>query len=465
MKPIVISETVEHDLCIGCGVCAAICPDDVLAMQFNRFGEYNPVDVKGCTKECGLCLKVCPFADGNPDEDAIGELLFGEIPGIQHRSEIGYFLEGFVGHSQIDRHREHGSSGGMATWLLQTLLESGKVDAVVCVTSNPDPGKLFRFAVFSTADEVRAASGSAYYPVEVSDVLRYIIKNPARYAVTGLPCFVKAIRLAQLRNRKLRERIIVSLGLTCGQLKNKYYAACIAAMAGLKSAPIQVHFRGKEPDQPARNYSFSCWDKDGNKRRIFWKDGVSEVWHNRWFTPMACNYCDDIFAECADVTFMDAWLPEYSDDPKGMNLAIFRSPALLEAVRTGVENGSLEARLVSIDEVIRSQSGAIAVKIDHLADRLYRKHQQKDRVPKKRVTMRPSKNPLLRREIEIKERMQRLSRESIITASRGNAFDDLAIKRIMRNQLMMVRILQRASAAVVLPLHGFRYMRRVIHGR
>lgn len=33
--------------------------------------------------------------------------------------------------------------------------------------------------------------------------------------------------------------------------------------------------------------------------------------------PRACNYCDDVFAECADVTCMDAWLPEYSQDHRG----------------------------------------------------------------------------------------------------------------------------------------------------
>jgi len=56
----VITNTVKHDLCIGCGLCAALCPQDILAMQWNRYGEYNPVEVSPCTTECGLCLKGLP---------------------------------------------------------------------------------------------------------------------------------------------------------------------------------------------------------------------------------------------------------------------------------------------------------------------------------------------------------------------------------------------------------------------
>lgn len=464
MKFNVLSEIVDRDLCIGCGVCAAICPDDVLAMQFNPYGEYNPVDVKGCTKECGLCLKVCPFADGNPDEDAIGRLLFSETRGIQHRSETGYFLDTYVGHSNVDGHREHGSSGGIATWLLQSLLENGEVDAVVCVKSNPDPEKLFAFAVFTTGDEVRRASGSAYYPVELSGVLRYIMEHPGRYAVIGLPCFVKAIRLAQMRNRNLRERIVVVLGLTCGQLKSKHYTAYLASLAGLVEAPTRVHYRGKDPDQPASNYYFSCIGPGRKEHRVYWSGGVGEAWINRWFTPNACNFCDDIFAECADVNFMDAWLPMYAKDYQGTNLAIVRSDIVDEALCGGMEYGSLDARTISVSEVIKSQEGVVAVKRAHLADRLYRAQKQKNRTPKKRVNGKPIRNPLLRRDIVMKEEMQQMSRQKLAASGNG-LIDNGVMRRSMKRHLDRIGLLRKVSAGAMLPNRGLQYMRSISHGR
>ena len=99
MIPDVISTIVENDLCIGCGVCAAICPESVLQMRFNHVGEYNPFEDKKCIKECGLCLKVCPFADGNDNEDKLGKALFGAVPGIFHNKETGYYLDCFAGYA------------------------------------------------------------------------------------------------------------------------------------------------------------------------------------------------------------------------------------------------------------------------------------------------------------------------------------------------------------------------------
>lgn len=59
---------------------------------------------------------------------------------------------------------------------------------------------------------------------------------------------------------------------------------------------------------------------------MFWDEGVGIAWNNRWVTPNACNFCDDVFAELADVCVMDAWLPEYSRDSRGTNLLISRTP-------------------------------------------------------------------------------------------------------------------------------------------
>ncbi len=451
MKVTCISSIAENDLCIGCGICAAICPDNVLAMQINPFGEYNPVGNGDCTKECGLCLKVCPFADENPDEDDIGRLLFSEVPEILHRPETGYFLEAFAGYSLINGHREHGSSGGMATWFLQTLIEDGTVDAVVCVTSNPDPEKLFRFAVFTTVGEVQAASGSAYYPVELSEVLRYIIKHPGKYAVTGLPCFVKAIRLAQQRNRQLRERIVVVLGLTCGQLKSKHYTDYLVALAGLEGPPVSVHYRGKNPEQPASNYFFSCVGNDGKSRRIYGNDGISEVWTNRWFTPIACNYCDDIFAECADVTFMDAWLPEFDRDSRGTSLIIIRSRQASDFFLRGVRDNDIDLNTVTIDQAIRSQAGVVSVKREQLAHRLFHSNDRGVRTPKKRISMHSIRDPLLRRKILLQDKMQQKSRQFLFTSENVEPDDFEMNLHSLKVDLNQIRLLHLMTAVLGLP--------------
>ncbi len=449
----VIETVVQNNLCIGCGLCAALCPQGVLTMQWNRYGEYNPVETSPCTTECGLCLKVCPFADSGENEDTIGERLYGTIPGIQHRSETGYYLASYVGYSE--EHRPASASGGMATWLLETLLREGIVDHVICVAPTGDPERLFAFQVFDTAEEVRTGAGSAYYPVEMSGVVRQVLEVPGRYAITGLPCFLKALRLAQQRNKKLRERIIVTVGLVCGQLKSKHFTDYVAALAGVRGVVTGVRYRGKSPDQPASNYHYTFTTADGEERRIFWNEGISEAWTNRWFTPAACNYCDDVFAECADVTCMDAWLPEYSRDSRGMSLLLVRSPAVREVLERG-QGISLDP--IPVERVVQSQGGVVAVKRQHLAYRLYLDRRG---VPEKRVVPERPKNPLLRQEVVLKERMRALSRDLWGAGER----DAEHLREAMGPDLRRLGAGRQISKIITFPVRILWYIRRKVGGR
>jgi coenzyme F420 hydrogenase subunit beta len=452
MKSSVIANVVEHDLCIGCGLCAALCPQDVLAMEWNRYGEYNPVEMTPCTTECGFCLKVCPFATSGENEDTIGERLYGAVPGIQHRSETGYYLTSYVGYSE--KHRPTSASGGMATWLLEALLTEGVVDHVICVAPTGDPERLFAFRVFDTPEEVRTGAGSAYYPVEMSEVIRQVLEVPGRYAVTGLPCFIKAIRLAQQRNKKLRERIVVTVGLTCGQLKSRHFTDYVAALAGVQGEVTAVRYRGKSPDRPASNFYFSFTTADGEERKIFWNEGISEAWTNRWFTPRACSYCDDVFAECADVTCMDAWLPEYSRDSRGTSLLLVRSPAVREVLERG-QGISLDP--IPVERVIQSQAGVVAIKRQHLACRLYLDPQG---VPEKRVAPERPKNPFLRQEVVLKERMRVLSRDRWGAGER----DGKHLREAMGQDLRRLTAGRQISKIITFPVRILWYIRRKVGG-
>ncbi|MBT0733035.1 Coenzyme F420 hydrogenase/dehydrogenase, beta subunit C-terminal domain [Methanoculleus bourgensis] len=452
MKSHVSAGVVSTNLCIGCGLCAALCPQDILAMQWNQYGEYNPVEVSPCTTECGLCLKVCPFAGSGENEDTIGERLYGAVPGIQHRSEIGYYLASYVGYSE--RHRPTSASGGMATWLLEALLAEGIVDHVICVAPTSDPERLFAFQVFDTPEDMRTGAGSAYYPVELSGVIRRVLEVPGRYAVTGLPCFLKAIRLAQQRNKKLRERIVVTVGLTCGQLKSRHFTDYVAALAGVQGEVTAVRYRGKSPDQPASNYHYVFTAADGEEQRIFWNEGISEAWTNRWFTPRACSYCDDVFAECADVTCMDAWLPEYSQDSRGTSLVLVRSPAVREVLERG-QGISLDP--IPVERVIQSQAGVVAIKRQHLACRLYLDPQG---VPEKRVAPERPKNPFLRQEVVLKERMRVLSRDRWGAGER----DGKHLREAMGQDLRRLTAGRQISKIITFPVRTLRYIRRKVGG-
>ena len=356
--PRIFAEVVDPGYCCGCGVCAGLCPESCLEMHFNRYGEYNPVMEDDCLS-CGICEKVCPFLNGNADEDSIASECFSGIEGIMHLPETGYYLNSYVGYAPDPGMRWNGASGGMLTQTLCKLLELDIVDHVITVSPNPDPEKLFHFVIVSTPDDVKRCAKSSYYPVEISEALRYVLQNKARYAVVGLPCVCKAIRLAQNQSRKLRDRIHVVLGLVCGKQQSKYYAQRVSRMAGMTEPPVSVCFRNKREGIPATNIIFSAFSNNDTKSEIQGTDGVSKLWTDGVYTLKSCYYCDDVFAECADASFMDAWLPEYFRDSKGTSLVIIRKPEIV------LQEDTLHE--IPIDQIIRSQQGALFAKRDGLA--------------------------------------------------------------------------------------------------
>jgi coenzyme F420 hydrogenase subunit beta len=382
---------VPNDLCIGCGVCAGICPVNVLTMRFDEFGAYVPVEEEeGCLPKCDLCLRACPFTDQEDDEDTLAQVAFGQTAEIQHTPELGYYLDTYIGYSRVDGHRENGASGGLATWFLETLLTRDMVDKVICVTPYPgNPQRLFRFAVLDSVEAVRKASRSCYYPVEMSEVIRHVLSHDGRYAITGLPCFLKGLRLAMRKNRRLRHRIIAMGGLVCGQTKTRFFVEYLCALCGGDPADlVEVQFRLKDSDRSAKDYAHRFIWKNHEQlisRKIYWSEGIQKVWTHDYFKPNACNFCDDVFAETADVVFMDAWLPQYSQDPRGHSLVINRREDFKPIWDDVASSNEISLQPIAADLVIRSQSGQLHHKRELLSYRLFRAKRAERRVPRKRV--------------------------------------------------------------------------------
>lgn len=342
-------------------------------MELDLYGEYKPTgSAEWLRTPSEEFARICPFSPAARNED---ELAAENFPVAQyHDPLIGRYETSYVGYVAEEDFRAWGSSGGMVSWVATELLRQGLVDGVAHVVASENPQheeRFFHYRISRTVDEVRAGAKSRYYPVELSEVLKMIRSVPGRYAVVGVPCFIKALHLRRAEDEVLRERIAFTLGLFCGHMKSARLVESFAWQMGVSVEEIErVEYRLKNPDRPASWYTAHFTLRDG---RSVWKDWwhlVDGDWGAGFFQNSACNFCDDVVAETADISFGDAWVEPYSSDGRGTNVVIVRSPILQQLVATAIDEERLALEPVDHNFVEQTQAAGFRQRREGLAYRL-----------------------------------------------------------------------------------------------
>ena len=207
-----------------------------------------------------------------------------------------------------------------------------------------------------------ACRGSKYNVVAVNTLLRTVLDEPGRYILVGLPCHVQGLRLAQRRSRRLRERVVLSLGVFCG-LTNEPRATEVAArQAGLDPDELtNVSYRG--PGWPG---GMRLETRDGSVRCRDYPDYYDR--HLAAMVPPRCRICPDALAELADISVGDAWLERF-EGSDGVSDLIVRTPAG-ERLLAGLAD-RFELAEASPDEMVASQRETYRVKRDVCRGRLW----------------------------------------------------------------------------------------------
>ena len=228
-----------------------------------------------------------------------------------------------------------------------------------------------RYRLSRTEEDIRAGAKSRYYPVELSEVLRTIRAVPGRYAVVGVPCLIKAVHLLRREDPVLRERVAFTLGLFCGHMKSARFVESLAWQMGVGVTEIHgVEFRRKDPHRPASTYTAQLTLTDGRVVQQDWWHLADGDWGAGFFQHAACNVCDDVVAETADISFGDAWVEPYASDGRGTNVVIVRSPVLEHLVATGIAEGRVQLDPVDSAFVEQTQAAGFRQRREGLAYRL-----------------------------------------------------------------------------------------------
>lgn len=431
---------VKGNYCIGCGACAAIATSPY-TMRMNANGCYSAdIDSKAhALIDEELYQSVCPFSDRARTEDEIGEALFSDCS--HHSDFLGYYDRVYAGFVAEGDFRARGSSGGVGKWILAELLRLRLVDAIIQVhsstTLNSDDS-LYNYKVVTTIEDVLSGSKSVYYPVEMSEVLSYVRDVPGRYAITGIPCYIKAVRLLASKDQIIQERIKYCIGLICGHAKSSQYAEMIAWQFGLSRDELTaIDFRKKLPGTKANEKGVQVVGRSPNVASIPPKtvqNLFGTNYNHGFFQYRACDYCDDVVAETSDLSVGDAWLPEYISDGSGTSLLITRNRILGQIIEKAKGDGRLRLDILSEESAVKSQLGGFRQRREGLAYRLYLAKQSGIWYPPKRV--KPRCNHISRKRKKIYRLRTTLSEVSFSAFSRAlHVGDFLVFKNEMQKLL------------------------------
>jgi coenzyme F420-reducing hydrogenase beta subunit len=332
-------------------------------MVENSAGFLVANQAADCNQD-SLCLDVCPFDTRSKlaaDETIIADQIFEQDNKKSER--IGSYKNLYAGHA--NDYRESSSSGGIASYLIYQILDQGIVSHVVSVTQNSGDS-YYQYKVLSSKDDVIAQSKTRYYPVTMAEALKRVKELNGNIAVVGVACFLKGIRKAETVESLLKGRVKFTIGIICGGVKGKPFTEYLISKVGVEKAQAKrPEYRVKNKESDAADYSFSC--STVNETRSIEMRTVGDMWGTGLFKANACDFCQDVTTELADISLGDAWMDPYKNDGLGTNIIITRSILAEKLIVEGSKNNKLSLTNIELDDVIQSQKGSF----NHRQDALF----------------------------------------------------------------------------------------------
>lgn len=297
----------ETESCVGCAVCADVCPKDCIHMTPNSEGFLHPNITSEDCIACGKCMSACPVLQDT------------------QRNDIIKLYAAWMHDSQK---LQNSSSGGVFQSLAQSILEQG---GVVFGAAFNDEFDLIHTQCESM-ENLSPLLGSKYLQSNTEGVYRVVDQMAAAgrtVLFSGTPCQCDAlIRYYLARNKNIPNSVVVCELMCHGVSSPGVFKDYVPYLETSKRSKImKYHFRYKQ----LRGWSVECscieyasGRKDAHRVKY-------DAWHV-WFgahlsvrtSCFSCKYRD--IKRVADITIGDFWsigrvMPE-QDTRKGIS-AVF----------------------------------------------------------------------------------------------------------------------------------------------
>ena len=289
----------DGSLCVGCALCADVCPNGALTAGEDKYGFIRPMIDPSLCVGCGACSSVCPANEAGAGRGAISVF-------------AAYALDEGV--------RSKSSSGGVFRLLADDVIESGGVVAAVGFDGE-------FHAVYKIAEDSAALCelmGSKYTEARSGGIYKKVKKlldEGRRVLFVGTACRVAALKNFCGERDGLLTVDLICHGVPTGRLLEKY----LEGFGGVRS----VSFR----DKSLGWLEFSM-RVEGEKtyRRSNFSDPYLRTFLNNAALRESCYDCrfkGDNYR--SDITLGAFWgiydkIPSMDDDG-GTSAVVIRTPA------------------------------------------------------------------------------------------------------------------------------------------
>ena len=349
--PVSVNQIVEDHLCVGCGACAGLYPEQISMVDTKNHGK-RPVVNQAASENHDSGIEISDFCPGiriqHPEirdcPDANPNLF----------TEWGPVLEVWEGHASDSDVRYRGSSGGLTNALALFCIEQTPMRGALHVKPRKDSPILNESAISTNRLELLEGSGSRYAPASPCDKLHEVEHGAHPVVVIGKPCDIAAANAAASQRKTLGEQIGLTISIFCAGTPS--LAATHDLMKHLDcnnpAEASMVRYRGHGwPGQMTVERVTSS----GQKRRATtsyaagWGDILQKK--RQW----RCHLCADHTGELADLSVGDPWYRPVEEGDPGKSLLVVRTPRGRKIVRDAIRQGYIIVEKRPADILVKSQ--------------------------------------------------------------------------------------------------------------
>lgn len=329
-------------LCLGCGTCSSICPEDKIRIIDRMSEGMRPILDETPCGTCHDCVNVCP---GLKQEVTYDRDNSGSIKSLQ--KGWGNILEIWEGYAADPEIRLKGSSGGAITALALYCIEKEKYEGVIHAGVD-DPlhngTKLSR-----DRNELLASVGSRYSPASPGQGLKKCAKDQGTWAMIGKPCDIAGLRNAQKFCPDKIKNIGVAISLFCAGTPSTQGTLDLLSKMNIPADHIRsIRYRGN--GWPGK----FCVSVNGNDKNA--ELSYEEAWgFLQKYRPYRCHLCPDGVGEQADISCGDPWYRQIKDDIEGYSLILVRTDSGKKILHDAIKHGCIIAEQVGSEILEKSQ--------------------------------------------------------------------------------------------------------------